>query len=317
MHPHISICIPAYKRASYLEQLLKSIEEQTYTNFEVIITDDSGDDTSVEALAKKFADKFTLTYYKNTQILGTPANWNAAIQLANGTWIKLMHDDDWFSTKESLANLANATVNANFIFSGYHLANADNKQITNTYTLTKFHQYLLNQSPLNLLKQNFIGHPSTTLIKKDTIDKWYNNKVKWVVDIEFYIRALKTQPFFAIKEPLITLGMSESQVTSHVFRKRAVEVPENIFLLHELGKNALKNIFVFDYFWRVWRNLNIRNIDEIQKEMGSSSFIIDLPNSVELMISTQRKIPLWLLKIGVFSKFFMFYCFIFNNKSPK
>ena len=99
--PLISICIPAYKRLHYLERLFRSIEIQTYKNYEVIITDDSADDT-----VKEFIDNYSaisnIQYYRNKNILGTPENWNEAIRKANGVWIKLMHDDDWFANENSL-----------------------------------------------------------------------------------------------------------------------------------------------------------------------------------------------------------------------
>ena len=47
--PLISICIPAYKRIDYLQKLLDSISIQTFKDYEVIVTDDSPDE-SVEIL---------------------------------------------------------------------------------------------------------------------------------------------------------------------------------------------------------------------------------------------------------------------------
>src|SRR4051812_41659914 len=99
--PFISICIPAYKRIDDLKRLLNSISQQTFKNFEVIVSDDSPDD-SVEQLCTAYTTSLNLIYYNNTPALGTPENWNAAIRKANGTWIKLMHDDDYFASDESL-----------------------------------------------------------------------------------------------------------------------------------------------------------------------------------------------------------------------
>jgi glycosyltransferase involved in cell wall biosynthesis len=96
--PFISICIPAYKRLPYLKRLLASIAEQSYKHYEIIVSDDSDDD-SVHHFLQSFNQLVSIQYFKNTPSLGTPANWNAAISKAKGEWIKLMHDDDWFSNK--------------------------------------------------------------------------------------------------------------------------------------------------------------------------------------------------------------------------
>src|SRR5665647_1729457 len=98
----VSICIPAYKRIADLEKLLDSIGRQTFKNFEVIITDDSPDDT-VKNFCLNYHHEFELIYYKNTPPLGTPENWNEGIRKATGEWVKLMHDDDYFADDDSLA----------------------------------------------------------------------------------------------------------------------------------------------------------------------------------------------------------------------
>src|SRR5687767_8300464 len=95
-NPLVSICIPAYKNVSYLGRLLDSIAEQTFADFEVVITDDSPDN-SVEDFLKNYSRIETISYYRNVPACGTPENWNAGIRKARGKWIKLMHDDDWFS----------------------------------------------------------------------------------------------------------------------------------------------------------------------------------------------------------------------------
>ncbi|MEJ0107142.1 MAG: glycosyltransferase [Bacteroidota bacterium] len=40
--------------------------------------------------------------------MGTPENWNEAIRRASAKWIKIMHDDDWFSDNNSLREYAEA-----------------------------------------------------------------------------------------------------------------------------------------------------------------------------------------------------------------
>src|ERR1043166_5570237 len=114
--PTFSICIPAYKRVNFLKRLLDSIAAQSFKDFEVIITDDSPGN-EVYDLTEHYKDNFTILYLKNPATLGTPANWNEAISHARGEWIKLMHDDDWFSSSESLAIFAeHAHEDCRFVF---------------------------------------------------------------------------------------------------------------------------------------------------------------------------------------------------------
>ncbi|MCB0775920.1 MAG: glycosyltransferase family 2 protein, partial [Chitinophagaceae bacterium] len=163
--PLISICIPAYKNEAYLKRLLDSIGEQSFKDFEVIVTDDSNSD-AIRLLCARYQSAFDLSYYGNPSALGSPENWNESIRKANGEWIKIMHDDDWFVDKGSLKKFALKAGDGkvDFIFSGYYNINLDTGK-KKKFTLNQFQNFLLRRNPLNLLKRNLIGHPSTTLIK--------------------------------------------------------------------------------------------------------------------------------------------------------
>lgn len=295
----ISICIPAYKRIEYLEKLLDSILIQSFKDFEVVITDDSND-SSVSEFIEKYQQKFLITYQKNPTPLGTPENWNEAMRKAKGAWIKLMHDDDWFADGDSLKSFYEATVKnpeCSFFFSAYR--NVTNNSGENNY-LNSSGRFLLKLSPLNLFKKQFIGNPSCTLIKRD-LDICYDKDFKWVVDFEYYIRCLhKKKNFFYINKPLINVGVNDEQVTNYTFRKPEVEIPENHLLIEKMGVAILRNIFVYDYYWRLYRNLEIRNISEIKKYYPNT-----LHPLLKQIIWFQNKIPVSFLKKAVISKILM------------
>src|SRR5690349_12185678 len=105
--PLISVCIPAYKHIDFLKRLLDSLTVQSFRDFEVVITDDSPDD-SVKNLSAQYLNILPLRYFRNPVALGTPENWNEGIRQAKGQWIKLIHDDDWLASEHSLKLFADA-----------------------------------------------------------------------------------------------------------------------------------------------------------------------------------------------------------------
>ena len=167
---YISICIPAYKRIDYLKRLLLSIEQQNYKNFEVIISDDSDDDTVYNYL-QSLINLSQIQYFKNSTSLGTPANWNAAISKAKGDWIKIMHDDDWFSTKDSLQKFVDATLQGpKFIYSAYsNFIETEDRYQPILHNSSQLDSIL--RQPLLLLSENIIGPPSVTLFHKSILEK--------------------------------------------------------------------------------------------------------------------------------------------------
>ncbi|MCD2422200.1 glycosyltransferase [Niabella pedocola] len=306
MQPLISICVPAYESAGLVQRLLDSIALQTFKDYEVIITDDSRSN-AIETLSDTYHSSIQqLSYFKNTIPLGSPANWNKAIGKARGQWIKLMHHDDFFTTPDALTIFAQKATDAqsgNFIFCKYISRSADTET---THPVTSLELRLLGKSPVNLFKRNFIGPPSTTLIRNNVTD-WYDERVKWVVDFEFYIRYLARETFTYIPESLIGIGVHEAQITSEVFRQKETEIPENFYLLKKLGTGILDNIYAYDYYWRSFRNLKIRTNADLVPYVD----IATLPESMLRLMKFQFAIPLSLLKIGPLSKSLMFlsYCF--------
>ncbi len=305
MTPLISICIPAYKNVAYLKVLLTSIESQLYKDFEIIITDDSPND-EVENIAKEFGGRLPIIYQRNSPAKGSPGNWNAGIALAKGVWIKIMHDDDWFASPDSLSEYTNAIKNnptVSFIFSQF--CDYENGLLKQTNSLSNHTVNRIIKNPLYLFKKNFIGNPSNVLLRNN-LSEYYDEKLKWVVDFEFYIRCLRKLEILYIPKVLINVGYNEDQITKAVFRNREVEIPENIYMLNKLGLTVLKNIIVFDYYWRLFRNLDIRHIEEVEESIEGNHFPLELKS----MLAFQFKIPLRILKIGVFSKSFMFIAYI-------
>jgi len=304
----ISICIPAYKGIDFLQRLLNSVSIQTFRDFEVVVTDDSPDDT-VKELCQKYLGRFPINYHRNPVSLGTPANWNEAIGKASGQWIKLMHDDDWFADKKSLQYFADAIrahPSSAFIFSAYTNNYLDTGK-TRDFFVDSFRFRMLQKDPVTLFSRNIIGPPSVVL-HRNNHSILYDSKIKWVVDVDFYIRYLGDKKPVYINKILVNVGVGEQQVTHDCFRQRPIEIPENFYLLEKVGVNKLKNILVYDAWWRLMRNLEITQKEEII-ESGYSGKI---PRVISSMIALQRKLPRYILHAGILSKCLMVLHYIFN-----
>ncbi|HMH20593.1 MAG TPA: glycosyltransferase family A protein [Puia sp.] len=300
----ISICIPAYKRADLLKRLLDSIAIQTWKDFEVIVTDDSPDDT-VRTVCRHYEGLFPLNYYLNDPALGTPENWNEAIRNSKGRWIKIMHDDDWFAGSESLEAFVRAISShpeVSFFSSAYRNSFPDGR--TRNILVGPFRYRAILKRPAILFAGNCIGPPSCTLFEKKE-GLFFENRFKWLVDIDFYIRYLQSGNAFCIKEPLINIGISDTQVTMDSWRNRSVEIPENFLLLERVGVAQLKNLRIFDYWWRLFRNLRITDL----KDIRDAGFNGPMPSRISAMVRFQKRIPAALLTFGPVSKLLMLVCY--------
>jgi glycosyltransferase involved in cell wall biosynthesis len=303
--PLISICIPSYHREAYLRRLLDSIRLQTYTHYEVIISDDSKDN-GVERLATEYAKIFPVMYSRNNSPAGTPANWNIAISKATGEWIKIMHDDDWFSSGSALQKFAETARDKGcpFIFSACNNIHPGGKSVNEF--LEGWKKDMLAENPLNLMYANVIGHPSTVMHRRDE-DILYDTRFKWVVDIDFYIRYLQKHNGYAyIPEMLVNIGTDDTQVSGALYKNPSVEVPEYLAMLAKYPSGLLmEHEYVFHCVWNLVRRFRIKDINTI-KMFGYEG---RLPDHVQSIIDFQQHIPRLILKQTNWSKALMKKCY--------
>lgn len=297
----ISVCIPAYKNTAYLGRLLDSCSIQGFRDFEVVVTDDSPDD-SISSYLESYKADFPLRYIRNAKSLGTPGNWNEGIRQARGRWIKLMHDDDWFSGPDALETFHRATLEhpeVRFFFSAFTNVDEDTGRLESV-TCTGFDLWLLRRSPLVLFKRVYVGNPSCTLVLREA-GLLYDEEFKWVVDFEYYLRFFQRHGgFHYIGRNLLNIGFNAQQVTKYTSRVREVQIPEYLSLLQKMGPSILRNPFVYDCYWRLMRNLGIREVREVE-----SLWAGPVPKPIRRMIAFQRRIPLSVLRFGALSKAFM------------
>lgn len=307
MAPLISICIPAYERPALLKRLLDSIAKQVFKDFEVIITDDSSSRDNEELLFST-PYKFSIHYQKNSRSLGTPANWLEGIQHATGQWIKIMHDDDWFTNQYALENFAvQLDEGADVLFSGYYAHDERNGQVKNkTITLGRYQS--VKKDPFRLFANNIIGPPSVVLFRR-SMHELYDTRLKWLVDLEAYIRMMRRYSCRYIPLPLITMSYNDSQVTNFCFRNPRVEIPEALYFYKKHGAACVRSIQSYDGWWRLIRNLEIREEAQLRNYAGGGQ----VPPFLISMVRFQKKFPLSLLQKGVFSKVLMFLSFELNR----
>ncbi len=304
--PAISICIPAYRQPRLLQRCLESIQQQHFKDVEVVITDDSPDD-SVEQVAAAFRGVFPLIYQHHAVALGSPENWNAGLKLATGRYVKIMHQDDWLAHPDSLnkyyAALENAP-GAQFVFSA--CTNVDEEGARTPHAATTAQLALLEREPECLLLGNFIGAPSTGMFRREPVME-YDGKMKWLVDIDQYIRLIYYKRKVAyIPEPLVNIGIHGAQVTQAVQHDATVVVREHLLLLSKLEKPVLRRLPYFDWCWRLLRNHGVRSVTMLESLAGG----LPVPKPLRVMTSFQARIPPGMLQNGPVSKSMMLlaYC---------
>jgi len=95
-HPKVSVIIPNYNHAEYLQQRIECVLDQTYTNLEVIILDDCSTDSSRDIINRYRRHPRIVHIEFNHKNSGSPfKQWKKGIDIAIGEWIWIAESDDY------------------------------------------------------------------------------------------------------------------------------------------------------------------------------------------------------------------------------
>ncbi|HMM53351.1 MAG TPA: glycosyltransferase family A protein, partial [Burkholderiaceae bacterium] len=91
-HPLVSVIIPAYNTAGYIERCLQSVTEQTLRDIEIIVVDDGSTDDTAARVEAHADPRLTLSRKPNG---GPSSAKNLGLDRARGEFVLLLDSDDW------------------------------------------------------------------------------------------------------------------------------------------------------------------------------------------------------------------------------
>lgn len=272
MNPKVSICIPTYKQKEHLKKCLESVLMQDYDNYELIISDDTPDN-SISDFCKEILVGKEYKYFHHHPSLGSPLNWNYSFDQANGKYIKIMHHDDFFTRKDSLSllvkkiELEQSTILFCQTDVWYTKSNVHRIQ-----SISEKQLRILSTYPEFLFFKNVIGAPSTMLFLNSNFR--FDSRFKWLVDVEFYISILKKHTFSYLPLPLVCTSHDVyGQTTGEVLNDRNIQIKEHVLLFNKLntkGKNIKGFTEFFDYLFYQFKIDNMNELLNIVPEANDN-----------------------------------------------
>ena len=96
--PMVSVGLPVYNGERYLRKSIESILGQTYSDFELVITDNASTDSTEQICREYCALDDRIRYYRNETNIGAPRNFNKVFELSYGTYLKWATADDYVAS---------------------------------------------------------------------------------------------------------------------------------------------------------------------------------------------------------------------------
>jgi glycosyltransferase involved in cell wall biosynthesis len=128
--PLVSVVMPSYNHARYIESAIDSVVRQTYSNWELIIIDDGSTDGSTALLKAMAATIHPKTKIHLRENRGAHATLNELVSLANGIWIQPLNSDDQL-VPERISTMLNAVQRraSEWGFGGVRMIDAQGREI--------------------------------------------------------------------------------------------------------------------------------------------------------------------------------------------
>lgn len=257
--PRLSICIPTYRQIDYLRETLRSVQAQSFDDYELIISDDTPDD-SVLRLVESFNFGDRLRYHRNPKALGSPENWNEAVRQARGDYIKLLHHDDRLAHPDALGafvRMLDEHPESNFAFSASLVENVTSKK-SRIHRPSAAQLDRLAVAPEELFFGNIIGAPSAT-IYRNRLGIEYDQRMKWLVDIDFYIRVFQQNKHIVHTDEVLIATPTNvlHQVTEECKNNAGVELTEYLLLYSKVSPQLQGNPSARDTWFRLFEKYQI------------------------------------------------------------
>jgi glycosyltransferase involved in cell wall biosynthesis len=207
-----SICIPAYEMRGrgrqYLAELFRSIDDQTFRSFEVVVSDHS-QDNELSSECEQWSSRWPLKYLRLAEGRGNASvNINNAVRHATGRILKPMHQDDFFHTPRALELISDALAgNPNATWGAVGFVHTESFEgVRYRYQVPYYGARMLEEG-------NTIGAPAV-MFYKNGLDIFFDENLIWMNDAELYYRLhqLGGEPL-VIPDTLVVIREWPEQVT--------------------------------------------------------------------------------------------------------
>ena len=240
--PKLSVCIPAYNAAPYIEETVGRILSSDYPDLEVFISDDaSTDDTAsrIEAIRDK-----RIRFVQQEKNLGLAGNWNYLYDNADCDYFLLVCSDDVIMPEalSKKAKVLDENPDVNIVFSSSYVIGSSGKRIM-TRRPYKSDRRLDGKELSGELfcTKNFMAEPPNNMMRASAMREAgrFDDKLWYNIDVDYWLRILQTGNAYYIDEPLSAFRISKTSVTGSSLTGRAKIMADEAVFMEKYRSGAI------------------------------------------------------------------------------
>ena len=265
--PLVSVIIPNYNHAAYLNERIDSVLNQTFRDFEVILLDDCSTDNSREIIESyRGHEKISQIEYNEVNSGSTFIQWKKGLDLAQGDWIWIAESDD-FNDNSFIEMLSTRFIEENaLVFSKSFMINEKN-QVIGELPLNEEVAQSFSLNGKDFIKQrmlavNFIPNASAVIFNRRTYLK-SRNKIENLTlsgDYNLWLLMLSIGNISYINTPLNYYRFHQQTVRNRQNNMRCYlkESELNLKILAQIEENHA--LLMDKWIFQVNKELRTKNI---------------------------------------------------------
>jgi len=235
----VSIITPSYNSSKFIEETIASVQAQTYTYWEMLITDDGSTDHSLKII-KEISNNDPRVKYFSINNSGPAIARNNSIKYAEGKYLAFLDSDDLWMPNFLTKSIKFVSNSEGFVFSSYKRCNEITlKEQYKDFIVPKKVTYM------DILKTNSISC-LTAFVDIEKLGKEFMPEVMYRQDMGLWLKYLKKIKYAkGIRE---TLAIYRIRNNSHSRNKKKLLKPQ--WLFYRKVENL--NILISTYLMIVW-----------------------------------------------------------------
>jgi len=164
--PAVSVIMPAYNCERYIEQAIRSVMGQTFTDWELIVIDDGSSDSTREIIERLAGEDSRIIPMPNEKNIGVARARNRGFDVSRGRYVALLDSDDVWREDKLLRQMDLAAESgADLIYCSYGIIDEDGKNLCSDFIVRESADY---ESTLTRTEISC----STALLSRTLIDKY-------------------------------------------------------------------------------------------------------------------------------------------------
>jgi len=221
--PTVSICLPVYNGETFLQRSIESALSQSFTDFELLISDDASSDESSRMIQRYAVQDPRIVSWINDPRLGLFANYNTCMEKACGTYIKLFAQDDLWSPELLEKQVALLDQYPQVVLVSCKKKLIDEAGAELFYKFTTIADLLgetflypagqIIEACLNQHWDNLIGEPSTVMFRALFRGTGFDTGFRHAGDLDYWLRLLRQGDLAMVNEPLVSFRKHKDAAT--------------------------------------------------------------------------------------------------------